>query len=125
VAIGAFFPVIVNTYAGAANIEKIYIDVARNYGASPWVMFSRVVYYGALPLIFAGLKVALAISFIIGTAAEFIAAKSGIGYLIWSSWELLQVDAMFVGIVTIGLLGVVTSTLFVELERKIIPWKAP
>lgn len=125
VATGAFFPVIVNAYAGAANIEKIYIDVARNYGASPRVMFSRVIFYGALPLIFAGLRVALAISFIIATAAEFVAAKSGIGYLIWSSWELLQVDAMFVGIVTIGLLGVITSTLFIELERKVIPWKAP
>ncbi len=125
VAIGAFFPVIVNAYAGAANIEKIYIDVAHNYGASPMVMFTRVVFFGALPLIFAGLRVALAISFIIGTAAEFVAAKSGIGYLIWSSWELLQVDAMFVGIVTIGILGVITSTLFVEVERLVIPWKAP
>jgi len=125
VATGAFFPVIVNAYAGAANIDKIYIDVARNYGASPRIMFTRVIFYGALPLIFAGLRVALAISFIIATAAEFVAAKSGIGYLIWSSWELLQVDAMFVGIVTIGLLGVITSTLFLEVERKVIPWKAP
>lgn len=85
VAIGAFFPVIVNTYAGAANIEKIYIDVARNYGASRYVMFTRIVFFGALPMIFSGLRVALAISFIIGTAAEFVAAKSGIGNLIWTS----------------------------------------
>ncbi len=55
VAIGAFFPVIVNAYAGAANIDKIYIDVAHNYGASPRIMFTRVVFFGALPLIFAGL----------------------------------------------------------------------
>jgi ABC-type nitrate/sulfonate/bicarbonate transport system permease component len=124
VAIGAFFPVIVNTYAGAANIEKIYIDVARNYGASRYVMFTRIVFFGALPMIFSGLRVALAISFIIGTAAEFVAAKSGIGYLIWTSWELLKVDAMFVGIVTIGLLGVITSTIFLEVERVVIPWKS-
>ena len=124
VAIAVFFPVIVNAYAGAANIEKIYIDVARNYGANPRIMFTRVVFFGALPLIFAGLRVALAISFIIATAVEFVASKSGIGYLIWSSWELLQVDAMFVGIVTIGILGVITSTLFIELERLVIPWKA-
>jgi len=123
VAIGAFFPVIVNSYAGAANIEKIYIDVARNYGASRYIMFTRVVFFGALPMIFSGLRVALAISFIIGTAAEFVAAKSGIGYLIWTSWELLKVDAMFVGIVTIGLLGVVTSTVFLDVERVVIPWK--
>ncbi len=123
VAIGAFFPVVVNTYAGASNIERIYVDVARNYGASPFIMFSRVVFFGALPMIFAGLRVALAISFIVVVAAEFVAAKTGIGYLIWSSWELLKVDAMFVGIVVIGLLGVVTSTIFREIERKVIPWK--
>src|SRR5258708_5639224 len=124
VAIGAFFPVVVNTFAGAANIEPIYIDVARNYAASRLVMFSRIVFYGALPMIFTGLRTALAISFIVVVAAEFVAAKTGIGYLIWSSWELLQVDAMFVGIVTIGVLGVITSTIFREIERVVIPWKA-
>ena len=124
VAIAVFFPVIVNTYAGAANIEKIYWDVARNYGASQTVLFTRVVFFGALPMIFAGLRIALAVSFIVLIAAEFVASKNGIGYLIWNSWELLQVDIMFVGIVTIGILGLITSALFQEIERKVIPWKA-
>jgi NitT/TauT family transport system permease protein len=123
VAIAVFFPVIVSTYVGAANIEKIYWDVARNYGASQMTMFSRVVFFGALPMIFAGLRIALAVSFIVLVASEFVATKSGIGYLIWNSWELLQVDVMFVGIVTIGVLGLITSALFAEIERKAIPWK--
>jgi ABC-type nitrate/sulfonate/bicarbonate transport system permease component len=123
VAIGVFFPVIVNTYAGATNIERIYWDVARNYGASQYVLFTRVVFFGALPMIFAGLRIALAVSFIILVAAEFVASKVGIGYLIWNSWELLQVDMMFVGIVVIGILGLITSALFQELERLVIPWK--
>src|ERR1700729_3779030 len=124
VAIGVFFPVIVNTYAGAANIEKIYWDVSRNYGASTYVMFTRVVFFGALPLIFAGLRIALAVSFVVLVAAEFVASKTGIGYLIWNSWELLQVDYMFVGILVIGILGLITSVAFNEIERKLIPWKA-
>jgi ABC-type nitrate/sulfonate/bicarbonate transport system permease component len=124
VAIAVFFPVIVNTYVGAANIEKIYWDVAKNFGASQTVMFTRIVFFGALPMIFAGLRIALAVSFIVLVAAEFVATKSGIGYLIWNSWELLQVDIMFVGIVTIGILGLITSALFQEIERKVIPWKA-
>lgn len=124
VAIGVFFPVIVNTYAGAANIDKIYWDVARNYGASTYILFTRIVFFGALPTIFAGLRIALAVAFIVLVAAEFVASKVGIGYLIWNSWELLQVDYMFVGIVVIGILGLITSALFQELERKVIPWKA-
>jgi len=124
VAIAVFFPVVVNTYAGAANIEKLYWDVAKNYGASSYVMFTRIVFFGALPLIFAGLKIALAVSFVVLVAAEFVASKSGLGYLIWNSWELLQVDYMFVGIVVIGLLGLVMSVLFQELENFVIPWKS-
>src|SRR6266481_2250887 len=123
VAIAVFFPVVVNTYVGAANIESIYWDVAKNYGASQRVMFTRIVFFGALPTIFAGLRIALAVSFIVLVASEFVATKSGIGYLIWNSWELLQADVMFVGIVTIGILGLITSALFQEIERKAIPWK--
>src|SRR5579871_4485288 len=124
VAIAVFFPVIVNTYAGAANIDKIYWDVAKNYGASQFVLFTRVVFFGALPMIFAGLRIALAVSFVVLVAAEFVASKTGIGYLIWNSWELLQVDYMFVGIIVIGILGLITAVLFQEIERKLIPWKA-
>jgi ABC-type nitrate/sulfonate/bicarbonate transport system permease component len=124
VATAVFFPVAVNTYAGAANIEKIYWDVAKNYGASSYVMFTRVVFFGALPLIFAGLKISLAVSFVVLVAAEFVASKSGLGYLIWNSWELLQVDYMFVGIVVIGFLGLIFSVAFQELENYVVPWKA-
>src|SRR3984957_16758097 len=123
VAIAVFFPVVVNTYVGAANIDKIYWDVARNYGASQTVLFTRIVFFGALPMIFAGLRIALAVSFIVLVAAEFVATKVGIGYLIWNSWELLQVDVMFVGIVTVGLLGLIATVILQEIERKVIPWK--
>src|SRR5215208_4546780 len=119
-----FFPVVVNTYVGAANIEKIYWDVAKNYGASQSVIFRRIVFFGALPMIFAGLRISLAVSFIVLVAAEFVATKAGIGYLIWNSWELLQVDIMFVGIVTVGVLGLIATVCLREIERKVIPWKA-
>jgi NitT/TauT family transport system permease protein len=124
VVIAVFFPVVVNTYVGAANIEKIYWDVAKNYGASQSMVFRRIVFFGALPMIFAGLRIALAVSFIVLVAAEFVATKAGIGYMIWNSWELLQVDVMFVGIVTVGVLGLIATVILQEIERKVIPWKA-
>lgn len=124
VVIAVFFPVVINTYVGAANIEKIYWDVAKNYGASQSVVFRRIVFFGALPMIFAGLRISLAVSFIVLVAAEFVATKAGIGYLIWNSWELLQVDIMFVGIVTVGVLGLIATVCLREIERKVIPWKA-
>jgi len=123
VVIAVFFPVVINTYVGAANIERIYWDVAKNYGASQSVIFRRIVFFGALPMIFAGLRIALSVSFIVLVAAEFVATKTGIGYLIWNSWELLQVDVMFVGIVTVGVLGLIATVILQEIERKVIPWR--
>ena len=123
VVVAVFFPVVINTYVGAANIERIYWDVAKNYGASQSVIFRRIVFFGALPMIFAGLRIALAVSFIVLVAAEFVSTKVGIGYLIWNSWELLEVDVMFVGIVTVGLLGLIATVILNEIERKVIPWK--
>jgi ABC-type nitrate/sulfonate/bicarbonate transport system permease component len=123
VVIAVFFPVVINTYVGAANIERIYWDVAKNYGAGQSVIFRRIMFFGALPMIFAGLRIALSVSFIVLVAAEFVATKTGIGYLIWNSWELLQVDVMFVGIVTVGLLGLIATVILQEIERKVIPWK--
>ena len=66
----------------------------------------------------------MAVAFIVLVASEFVATKTGIGYMIWNSWELLQVDIMFAGIVTIGLLGLVSSLIFEEVQRRVIPWKA-
>ena len=97
--------------------------MAKNYGASQSVIFRRIVFFGALPMIFAGLRIALAVSFIVLVAAEFVATKTGIGYLIWNSWELMQVDVMFVGIVTVGVLGLIATVILQEIERKVIPWK--
>jgi len=102
-----------------------YVSWDRPFrGASLWVMFSRIVFFGALPMIFAGLRIAVAVAFIVLVAAEFVSTKVGIGYMIWNSWELLQVDSMFVGIVVIGLLGLVASALLAELEHKVVPWKS-
>ncbi len=123
VATGVFFPVVVNTYAGAANIDRIYWDVAKNYGASQWIVFSRIVLFGAMPMIFAGLRIALAVAFIVLIASEFVATKTGLGFLIWNSWQLMEVDFMFAGIVTIGLLGLIFSVVFDWIEKRAVPWK--
>jgi ABC-type nitrate/sulfonate/bicarbonate transport system permease component len=123
VAIATFFPVLISTYAGAANIENIYLDAAKNFGAGASMMFREVVFFGALPQIFAGLRLALGTSFLVIVAAEFVSADSGIGQLIWSSWQVLQVDRMFVGIVLIGVLGVASTAILQAIETRLMPWR--
>ena len=123
VAIATFFPVLISTYAGAANIENIYVDAAKNFGADAGMMFREVIFFGALPQIFAGLRLALGTSFLVIVAAEFVSADTGIGQLIWSSWQVLQVDRMFVGIVLIGVLGVISTSILQEIELRLLPWR--
>jgi ABC-type nitrate/sulfonate/bicarbonate transport system permease component len=123
VAIATFFPVLISTYAGAANIENIYLDAAKNFGAGAGMMFREVIFFGALPQIFAGLRLALGTSFLVIVAAEFVSADTGIGQLIWSSWQVLQVDRMFVGIALIGVLGVLSTSILQEIELRLLPWR--
>jgi NitT/TauT family transport system permease protein len=123
IAIAVVYLVLINTMVGVMTIDAIYFDVAKSYNA-PWgKLFTRVIIPGALPLIFAGLRLSLGVSLIVIVSAEFVAAKAGIGYLIWSSWETLVIENMFVGIIVITVLGVLGTFLLKELERVLIPWR--
>lgn len=123
VAIAVFYLVLINAMLGVREIDRIYFDVARNFGAPRRKLFLRVILPGALPSIFAGLRLGIGVALIVLVAAEFVAADSGIGYLIWSSWETLTIENMFVGIIVITILGVVTTFLLKECERALIPWR--
>ena len=123
VAMAVMFLTIINTMTGVLNLDRIYFDVARNF-RTPWhKLFLRVILPGALPTIFAGLRISLGVSLVVLVGAEFLASNSGIGYLIWSSWELLLVDRMFVGIIVITILGVASTALLRECENYLIPWR--
>lgn len=124
VAIGVFFLVLLNTAAGVMNIEKIYLDVGRNFGASRSDVLLTIALPGALPFIFTGLRLGWGTGLLLIVAAEFISAKSGIGYLIWTSWQTFAVEEMYVGLITISALGLVSFALFDVLERWLIPWKS-
>jgi ABC-type nitrate/sulfonate/bicarbonate transport system permease component len=123
VAISVLFLTIINTTVGVVQLDRIYFDVARNYG-TPWPkLFRRVILPGALPTIFAGLRISLGVSLVVLVGAEFVASRAGIGYLIWTSWETLVVEKMFVGIIVITVLGVLSTFLLHEAERLLIPWR--
>lgn len=122
VALAVVFLVLINTMAGVLALDKVHFDVAKNYGAPRLKLFTRVVLPGAMPLIFVGLRLGIGVSLIVIVAAEFVAAQSGIGFLIWSSWQVMRVEYMFVGIIVITILGLVTTALLKLFERWAIPW---
>jgi ABC-type nitrate/sulfonate/bicarbonate transport system permease component len=124
VAIGVFFPVAINATTGVLEINKIYLDVGKNYRASRWNTFWTIALPGALPVIMTGFKLGIGIGLVLIAVAEMVGAKSGLGYLIWSAWSTFAVEEMYVGLFVIALIGFLITLALNELERIIIPWKA-
>jgi ABC-type nitrate/sulfonate/bicarbonate transport system permease component len=124
VAIGVFYPVLINAAAGVREIDPIYLDVGRNFGASRWQVFRTIALPGALPLVMTGIKLGLGMGLILIAIAEMVGARSGLGYMIWNAWEVLSVETMYVGLLTIALMGFLFTLALNELEHWIIPWKS-
>ena len=123
IAISVFYLVLINTVAGVRNIDKIYIDVAKSYGASKTMWLFDVALPAALPTIMAGLKVGMGIALLVIVSAEFVGARSGIGYLIWSSWQIFEVSVMYVGLLLTAIIGMFLALVMEMLERVLLPWK--
>lgn len=123
IAISVFFPVVINTAAGVTNIDRIYIDVARNYGASAKDFFFKIALPGSLPVMLEGIQMGQAIALLTIVAAEMVAANSGIGYLIWVNYKAFLLTEMYVGLVLISFFGYFFSLLLRGLQSKLIPWR--
>ena len=121
VAIGVFYPVVINTVSGVLQIPKIYLDVGHNFGANRWNMFTTIALPGALPFIMTGVKLGAGLGLILIAIAEMIGAQSGLGYMIWNAWQILSVNTMYVGLIMIALVGFALTAILNEVERLLIP----
>jgi ABC-type nitrate/sulfonate/bicarbonate transport system permease component len=124
IALACFYPSFINAFYGARATPRILVWSARNMGATQAQIFRRVVLPGALPLIFAGMRVSLALSFIVMFATEMINARSGLGYLIRQAENGLRFDLMYVALLTIAILGYGGDRLLRFLRVKLLPWEA-
>lgn len=123
VAISVFFVVQINTLAGITQIDGRILEAARAYRATGWRLFRYVLLPGATPSIMTGLRVSAGMAVIVVTAVEFVASNNGLGYLIWNSWQLFQPQTMFVGLITVSIIGAVVTGLIILLERALLPWQ--
>lgn len=123
VAISVFFVVQINTLAGIMQIDGRILEAARAYRASGWRLFRYVLLPGATPSILTGLRVSAGMAVIVVTAVEFVASNNGLGYLIWNSWQLFQPQTMFVGLITVSVIGALVTGLVIALERVVLPWR--
>ena len=122
VALGVFFPIYLNTLHGIRTVDPQLIEMGRIYGMSDGELFRRVIFPGALPSIFVGLRFALGIMWLTLIVAETIAANSGLGYMAMQAREFMQTDVVVLSILIYALLGKLADSASRALERLTLAW---
>jgi NitT/TauT family transport system permease protein len=123
--IASIFPMIVQTAAGVHTIEQRYLLAAENFGASRAKLFRQVVFPAVLPEIIVGMRISLGVAWLVVVAAEMIALRSGLGYMIMDSRNAgNRYDLVVAGMVIIGVIGLMLDGLMRLLEGlKSVRWK--
>jgi len=124
IAYAAFFPVFTTTVEGIKYVDPVLIRAASSLGATERQIFWHVVLPAATPNIITGLRLAFGLSFFVIVAAEFIAADSGLGFLINDARTFFLVANMLLGAAVIGIIGVVANVLLRKLEARLLRWRA-
>jgi NitT/TauT family transport system permease protein len=123
--ISSVFPMIVQTTSGVHTIERRYLRAAANFGVSRAVLFRQVVIPAVLPEIIVGMRIGIGVAWLVVVAAEMIALRSGLGYLIMDSRNAgNRYDLVIASMIIIGLIGLLLDSGTRLLERlKTVKWR--
>ena len=119
----AFFQIVISTLAGVQTMDPRLIEVGRNYGAHGPRLFWKVILPAALPAIFTGLRLGLGLSLVTLVAVEFVAAKSGLGHLVYRHWQMLSTPEMYAAFALIGALGLVLTRGLRAVQARVLAWQ--
>jgi NitT/TauT family transport system permease protein len=122
-AASAFFQIVISTLGGVQTLDPRLLEVGRNYGAHGARLFWKVILPAALPSIFTGLRLGLGLALVSLVAVEFIAAKSGLGHLVYRHWQMLSTPEMYAAFVLVGALGLALTRGLRALQARILTWQ--
>jgi sulfonate transport system permease protein len=123
VALGAFFPIYINLFAGVHNTDNKLLEACRLLGLSRWQRVLHVVLPSALPSFLVGLRYAFSIAWLSLVVAEQVNADSGIGYLVMQAREYMRTDTMVLGLAVYALLGWMSHAFVKQLETRLLSWR--
>ena len=122
IGLGVFFPVLINTVQGVRGVDPALINTGRTFRVGGTALILRVVLPAALPLILAGMRVALGLGLILVVIAEMLSGTGGVGYLIIDMQRSFRVQHMYAWIVILAVLGYALNAAFLKAEQRIIHW---
>ncbi|MDT5243240.1 MAG: sulfonate transport system permease protein [Mycobacterium sp.] len=120
--LAAYFPIMVSTRHAVRALPTIWEDSVRTFGGNSWDVLRRVVLPGILPGLFGGLSVGMGVAWICVVSAEMISGRLGVGYRTWQAYTVLNYPDVFVGIITIGVLGFATAATIEVIGRRATRW---
>jgi NitT/TauT family transport system permease protein len=121
--LASFFATALNTRLGVKSIEPQYVLAAGCLGASPWKTFWHVIVPGALPFVFTGLQISIGVAWFSLAAAEMVSGQFGLGYLINTSYTMVQYPTIIIGMLTLGLAGYATSAAVRFAGDRLMTWR--
>jgi len=121
--LACFAPIYVACTMAVMRMSPNYTRNAATLGASRWQVFARVIFPLALPDIFAGLRIALGVGYTTLVAAEMVAARSGIGWMVLDASNFLRSDVIFVGIIIMAITGILLDQILRGLKALAVPWE--
>lgn len=116
------FPILMNTVDGVRNLDPMLLESARVYRTRGIDRVLRIILPGALPQIFAGLRISLTLSLLLVVLSELVASEDGVGNYIKESGGAFDMPGLWSGILLLGLLGYVFNAVFVLIERRALVW---
>lgn len=123
IASGAFFPIVINVYGAAKDVDQVLIRAARNLGASDKQLLRHVIMPAILPSFYAGAILGGSLSLVLMVYAEMTAANSGIGYFTYTASTLFEPEKAFAGVFTLGVLGWLWHKCIVAVRTYHCPWQ--
>jgi NitT/TauT family transport system permease protein len=123
IALGVFFPVAINTYAGVRDTAPLMVKAATSLGARRTQVLVKVIMPSALPMILAGYRLGAGIALLLVVSAEMINATAGIGFLVLHAGDLMLTDKLMVGLLLLSLLGLASTWALRALEAYLVPWR--
>lgn len=119
---GSTWPILVNTIDGVRGIDSLYLKTCSVFGLGGNRRYLRVILPAAMPSIFTGLRISVAISLILTVTVEMIVGGNGIGYYILDAERSFKFKEMYAGVLAIGVLGYVINMLAVLVEKRVLFW---
>lgn len=118
----AFFPIFVNTTAGLLRVNEDLVDLVRGLNASRWKVFTKIRLPNALPYLFTGMRVSIALAVIGAVVAEFVAANEGLGYVVFSAATNMDTQLVFAAVVLLATMGIILFQLVRVVQAIALPW---